>query len=242
MPQGVDLLPQFFDLLLHFFPLPLLFAAGLVFEFGQFDAVVFAQPSGEGLAFQADLVGRQVPGVELLLDLAAPRSGPLDLGVQLVALLLQGFALIDEADGLGGEGLLAKIQVGEFRLGPQDVPPRGLGPLDAKFQLLAALVDRAAAFLAGFLELPQPQPQAPQPLLALGQFDLGFRRLAIAGLPLALQAGRPARGSRPGGFPSRTSRFRAAGVFRGLRPAAPRPHRAAPRRPGIRRPGPPAAD
>ena len=55
--------------------------------------------------------------------------------------------------------------------------------------MLAALVDRAAAFLAGFVELPQAQTQAPQTLLALGQLDLGFRRLAIAGLPLALQAG-----------------------------------------------------
>ena len=90
VPQGVDLLPQLLDLLLHLFPLPLLFAAGLVLELGQFDAVVLAEPRGEGLAFQADLVGRQVPGVELLLDLAAPRTGPLDLGVQLVALLLAG--------------------------------------------------------------------------------------------------------------------------------------------------------
>ena len=158
-------------------------------ELGQFDAVVLAEPGGEGLAFQADLVGGQVPGVELLLDLAAPRAGPLDLGVQLVALLLEGLAPIHEADGLGGEGLLAKIQVGKLRLGPQDVPARGLGPLDAKFQLLAALVDRAAAFLAGFVELPQAQAQAPQTLFALGQLDLGFRRIAIAGLPLAFQAG-----------------------------------------------------
>ena len=102
---------------------------------------------------------------------------------------LQGLALIDEADRLGGEGLLAKIQVGELRLGPQDVPARGLGPLDAKLQLLAALVDCAAAFLAGFIELPQAQAQAPQALLALGQLDLGFRRIAIAGLPLAFQPG-----------------------------------------------------
>ena len=189
VPQGVDLVPQFFDLLLHFFPLPLLLAAGLVLELGQLDAIVFAEPGGKGFALQADLVGGKVAGVQLLLDLAAAQAGPLDLGVQLIALLLEGFALLHEADDLGSKGFLAKIQVGKLRLGPQDVPARGLRPLNAKLQLLAAFVDRAAAFLAGFVELPQPQAQAPQALLALGQLDLGFRRFAIAGLPLAFQAG-----------------------------------------------------
>ena len=94
VPQGVDLVPQLLDLLLHLFPLPLLLAAGLVLELGQLDAIVFAEPGGKGLALQADLVGGKVAGVQLLLDLAAPQAGPLDLGVQLVALLLEGFALV----------------------------------------------------------------------------------------------------------------------------------------------------
>ncbi len=88
--QVVDLLPQFLDLLLHFLPLPLLFAAGLVLQFGQLDAVILAEPVGQGLALVADFVGGQLPGVDLLFDLAAPRASLLDLGVQLVALLLAG--------------------------------------------------------------------------------------------------------------------------------------------------------
>ena len=42
-------------------------------ELGQLDAVVLAQPVGEGLALLADFVGRKVLGVDLLFDLAAPR-------------------------------------------------------------------------------------------------------------------------------------------------------------------------
>ena len=187
--QGVDLVAQLFDLLLDLLPLPLLFAAGLVLQFGQFDAVVLAHAGGKGLALQADLAGGQVPGMKLLLDLAAPRSAPLGLGIQLASLLLQDFAPLHGANGLRGEGLLAKVQVGKLRLGPQDVPPRGLGPLNAKLELLPALLDRAAALLAVLVALPQAQSQAPQALLALGQLDLGFRGLAIADLPLAFQAG-----------------------------------------------------
>ncbi len=104
--------------------------------------------------------------------------------MQLVALLLQGLALVEEADGFGGEAFLAEVEIGNFGLGAEDVPPRGLRPLHAEFQLQAALVDRAAAFLAALLELPQSRPQIPQPLFALGQLDLGVGCLATAGLPV----------------------------------------------------------
>ncbi len=126
------------------------------------------------------------------------------------SLVLQGLALIKEADGFGGKCFLAKVKVGDLRLGAEDVPSGCLRPLYAKFKLQAAFVDGAAALLARLLELPQPRPQVPQALLALGQLDLGFGRLAGPRLPfdfipgdLLLQAREPSIHFRQAGFMSR---------------------------------------
>ena len=56
----------------------------------------------------------------------------------------------------------------------------GFGALAALGQLLAAFGDGPVAFLPAFLELPHAGVQVPQPLLALGQFDLDLGRLAAA--------------------------------------------------------------
>ena len=122
--EVVDLLPQLLDLLLHLLPLVLLFVGGVVLQFGQLDAVVLAEPVGQAVALVADFVGGQVGGVDLLFQLADPAADLLDLRRKRAALLLERLAPVDQADGLRGEGLLAEVEVGDFGLGPEDVPAR----------------------------------------------------------------------------------------------------------------------
>ena len=73
--QVADLLPQLFDFLLHLLPLALLFVGGLVLQLRQLDAVVLAQPVGQGAAFVPNFVGGQLGGVHLLFQLVQPAGG-----------------------------------------------------------------------------------------------------------------------------------------------------------------------
>ena len=84
--EVVDLPPQIVDLLLHFLALVLFFGVGIVLQFGQFDAVILAQPVGQGRAFVADFVGRQILGVDFILELADFGADFLDLGRQFRSL------------------------------------------------------------------------------------------------------------------------------------------------------------
>ena len=161
---------------------------GVVLQLGQLDAVILAQPVGQRWSARGGLRWR--PARRRASSLPACGSGrgsSESRPASAPRCWLQRLALVDQPDGLRGEGLLAEVEVGDFGLGPQDVPPRGLGPLGALGQMLAGFVDGPLAFLAALLELPHAGLEVPQPLLALGQFDLDLGGLAVGRQAAALQ-------------------------------------------------------
>ncbi len=94
--QVADLLPQLVDLLLDLVALALHFRAGLLLQSAQLYAVVLAQAVGQGGAFQADFVGRQLGLVNGFVELAHSGAGLLRCGRRLGPRCLRRVALLDE--------------------------------------------------------------------------------------------------------------------------------------------------
>ncbi len=138
--EVVDLLPQFLDLLLHLLAVVLLFVAWRLLQLGQFDAVVLAEAVGQAVALMADLVGGQFGGVRLLFELAARAAGLSNLLRAARCLrCCEALAPVDRGRRSGRRSLLAEIELGHLRLGPQDVPA-GTSPARALGDLLAGLL------------------------------------------------------------------------------------------------------
>ena len=149
--EVVDLLPQLLDFLLHALPLVLLFIAGSMFQLGQLDAVIFAHAVGQGRAFVADFIGRELLSVDFILELADFGADFLNLGRQFRALGVKLLAPVDKSYGLRGVRFLANIKFSDLGFGVQDVPLRGTRPVCAFGQVLAAFVDCPIALLAIFV-------------------------------------------------------------------------------------------
>ena len=66
--QIVDLAAEFLDLVLHFLPLLLLFVGRRVFQFGQFDPVIFPESIGERVPLQPNLIRLELFGMDFLVQ------------------------------------------------------------------------------------------------------------------------------------------------------------------------------
>ncbi len=106
----------------------------------------------------------------------------------MLPLFVQSLALVDQADRLSGDRLLAEIEVGDLAFGPQNVEAGSLGALGAFGEVFTGLLDGPPTLLLVLLELPGAGLEVSQPLLALGQLDLDFGRLMVGRQPAALDA------------------------------------------------------
>ncbi len=158
-------------------------------QFGQVDAVVFAEPVDQGGSLVQELTGGKFAFVELFFQLADPISAALGFVDRSGPFGAKRFAQVDVADRFPAKSFFLQKELGQLRLGRQDLGLGFVDAIDAARQLLAAVGQGALPFVAVVRELPQLVSQMIELLFSAGQFDFRRNRLAIAQLAAFIQFG-----------------------------------------------------
>ena len=178
-------------------------------QFGQIDAVVFAEAIDQSGSLVLELTGGEFAFVEFFFQFADPISPALGFVDGRGPFGANRFAAIDVADRFAAEGFFLQIQLRQLRLGRQDL---GLGFVDA--------FDRSSQLLAA---VGQGRVGVPRGLARIAAIGFADDRVAVRRGPIRLSP-RSSRDCEAHGFrrvPRCGARFHGCGV-RPVRAAASR--------------------
>ncbi len=109
-----DLAAEIGNFLVHLVALVQLVGRGMMLEVGQFDAVIFAQTSGQRIALEADLASRQSFGVQIVFELSQGCANVLGIVEQRGSLGTQFLAAADCLAGGTNLFFFAEVEQGEL--------------------------------------------------------------------------------------------------------------------------------